>query len=847
MLISSQHLFSAVSPSIQRPRRFLLVVIAAACLTGPEPGDGRLNAAKTPALDQRETFRAPGAEWLVFNNWYDGAFSDAKIAGVELIHHGERTVTNGDVRLSATPGQWDPVPELRGRRVDRGTGEIVVELSYPAYGFDYVLRASAAERGLRLRVELSEPLPVALVDRAGFNLEFLPATYAGRGIMADDDSGRLPVYATGPHRRRTEAGDTRKPLASGRHLVLAPASEKHRVGVRSRSGELMLHDGRTQAQNGWLVIRELLPEGRTGVVVEWILEASAIEDWVRAPMIGFSQVGYAAGQPKTAILECDPAGGEPGLVTLWRVGHDGSLEKAMQRMPEHWGTYLRYEYYRFDFSRITDPGLYLLEAAGQRTSTFRISDQVYADTWQPTLDVFFPVQMDHVLVNEAYRVWHGESHRDDARQAPVNHEHFDLYAQGPTTDTPYQPGEHIPGLNVGGWYDAGDYDIRTQTQYSVVLNLVHLWELFRPERDETSVDYVMRRVDLWTPDGVPDVLQQIEHGTLALIAQHRAVGHAIPGIIAPTLEQYTHLGDGATKTDNLIYRAGMAPHERDGVFSGLADDRWAFTTHTSALNYGSAAALAAASRALAELRPALAEDCLATAIRVWDREHAEQPATFRHGNTTGGWLPGEELNAAIELLRSTGDTRYRERIDSLWPELQERRGFYLVPLLKVQELLSPRLQDALHDAALEQRAFTTRWIEDNPYGVPISTGGWAGNGRVVRAGISAYHLHRAFPEQFSADGVWRALNYLYGCHPDSNLSFVSGVGAQSKQVAYGGNRADFSYIAGGVVPGVLILKPDYPENKEDWPFLWGENEYVINLAASYLYLVHAANDLLAHP
>ena len=63
-------------------------------------------------------------------------------------------------------------------------------------------------------------------------------------------------------------------------------------------------------------------------------------------------------------------------------------------------------------------------------------------------------------------------------------------------------------------------------------------------------------------------------------------------------------------------------------------------------------------------------------------------------------------------------------------------------------------------------------------------------------------------------------------------------------VAYGNNRADFTFIAGGIVPGVLILKPDFPENKEDWPFLWGENEYVVGLGASYIFAVNAANDLL---
>jgi len=43
---------------------------------------------------------------------------------------------------------------------------------------------------------------------------------------------------------------------------------------------------------------------------------------------------------------------------------------------------------------------------------------------------------------------------------------------------------------------------------------------------------------------------------------------------------------------------------------------------------------------------------------------------------------------------------------------------------------------------------------------------------------------------------------------------------------------------------MLILKPDFPENKEDWPFFWGENEYVISLGSSYIFLVNAVNGLL---
>jgi endoglucanase len=58
------------------------------------------------------------------------------------------------------------------------------------------------------------------------------------------------------------------------------------------------------------------------------------------------------------------------------------------------------------------------------------------------------------------------------------------------------------------------------------------------------------------------------------------------------------------------------------------------------------------------------------------------------------------------------------------------------------------------------------------------------------------------------------------------------------------NRADVSFILGGIVPIIFILVPDFPINKEDWPFLWGENEYVVNLAASYIFLVNAVDELL---
>ncbi|MFK5088426.1 hypothetical protein ACI4A4_28265, partial [Klebsiella pneumoniae] len=80
------------------------------------------------------------------------------------------------------------------------------------------------------------------------------------------------------------------------------------------------------------------------------------------------------------------------------------------------------------------------------------------------------------------------------------------------------------------------------------------------------------------PDGVEDALQQIRNGTLQLLAQYKVFGHAIDGIVDPTLQQYTHLGDAASQTDGRVYDPALGPNETVGDRSGKPDDRWAFTT-----------------------------------------------------------------------------------------------------------------------------------------------------------------------------------------------------------------------------------------------------------------------------
>lgn len=818
-------------------------------------------------LNDREYFDARGLNVLVFSSEYNGMFFDEKTAGIEIIHHEVRTATGGAVRLKPTPEQWDQIPKLVKRTVDKLAGTIEVALRYEELDFDSRVVVKAEGRGVSISVFLDKPLPEKLAGRAGLNLEFLPSAYFERTYLADSRPGIFPLYPSGPTRVRPAATQIRQfeghttfddrgrgeyveaePIAKAKRLVLAPEDPERRVTIESAS-ELMLLDGRNVAQNGWYVVRSLIPAQATGKVLEWSVRANTIAGWKRAPVIGFSQAGYHPRQKKQGVLELDANDTPPESVSVVEVTPEGAEVERLKAKVEPWGQYLRYKYATFDFSAVDKPGLYRLRYGGAgtalaQTPTFPVAETAYANLWQQTLDVWFPVQMDHMFVNEAYRVWHGAAHLDDARQAPVAHQHFDAFRMGAATDTRYAVGERIPGLNIGGWTDAGDDDIRTGSHAATVMHLVETWELFRPERDETFVDQASRYVDIHRPDGKPDLLQQIEHGALALVAQHRAFGRAIQTIIAPQLHQYHHLGDWSTQTDGLPYDPALKPYESNGRASGTPDDRWAFTERSPATNLVSSAALAAASRALRGYDDKLAAECLAAAKKAWaDERAAATPAGGPPFETT--FRQGAELASAVQLLLATREKVYADRFQELvWPALERAPGFSIAAAVRALPLLGAEYRERLLPHVRKYAADVAALPKENPYGVPIGRRGWAGNEAVIRWAMANYHVHKAFPEILGREPVFDGLSYILGRHPASNVSFVSGVGTVSKKVAYGQNRADYSFIAGGVVPGVLVLKPDFPETKEDWPFLWGENEYVIDICAEYILLANAANELL---
>src|SRR5918993_3749042 len=119
-------------------------------------------------LNDREYFEKQGVNVLVYNNLFTGGFNDEKNAGIEMIHHGVRTAQGGAVRLSNTPEQWDLVPEISNRKVDRASGSIETTLRYKDYDFDSRVVVTAKGKGVEIAVYLDKPIPRALERSAGF-------------------------------------------------------------------------------------------------------------------------------------------------------------------------------------------------------------------------------------------------------------------------------------------------------------------------------------------------------------------------------------------------------------------------------------------------------------------------------------------------------------------------------------------------------------------------------------------------------------------------------------------------------------------------------------------------------
>lgn len=836
-------------------------LLALCLLAGPCATPAQDNASLR--LHERGYLTRPGLDVLVFSDIYP----DGHQTGVTIIQHGTRVAANGDVRLEKSPGQWSPMPKGGERTVDKDSATISQHLSYPdpeknRRGFNpifypdlqlgYWVRVTPERNGaFRIRVDLDQPLPQQWAGRIGFNLELFPTDLFGKSWLMDSVGGIFPRQPGGPlvsssisddatastprqANSPTAAPDSglTAPLASGKRLVVAAESNLQRLSIESVTGSLELIDGRSNHNNGWFIVRGALDAGATTRALEWVVTPHTVANWRYEPVIQVSQVGYASAQPKRAIIELDVRDVTLQPVRLLRLTENGSQE-VLSLTPAAWGNFLRYRYAAVDFSSIRDPGMYVLSYGDKTSHPFRIGDDVYArHVWQPTLEYFLPAQMCHMRVSEKYRVWHGLDHQDDALMAPVNLNHFDGYVQGSSTLSRFRPGEAVPGLAAGGWHDAGDLDLRVESQIGTVWLLAKMIEEFGLDYDATTIDQSRKQVEIRDADGKNDALQQIEHGLLSVLGGYRALGRLYRGIIEPDLRAYVLLGDAAVQTDNAVSKpvAGLGVDNNGQPI--VADDRWVFTEDNPERELHVAAGLLAAGRVLKGYNSQLAEEATSAAQELVARASDRNKGAAR-------------VFALAELIQSTNDARYVEQLVAMEAFIVAQPKESAWMLASILDRLPKRFVARVTKAVAEyQKGVSARARTDSPYGVPYEPNIWGAGWDIQKRGVHQYFFQKGWPALTSVDSYVNALNFILGVHPGSNTaSFVSGVGAHSVTTAYGTNRADWSYIPGGVVSGTNLVRPDLPELKV-WPYFWQQTEYVMGGGeTNFMFLALAVDKL----
>lgn len=796
-------------------------------------------------INDLEYLERTGVNVMLAHDFYP----ESHQGGVGIIQNGLRVATNGDLRLEPAPGQWQPVPKVGPRVVDRTREEISVRMEYPDdsknrkgfnpiiypdLNFSYTLKVRPDGKSVRVIVDLNKALPKEWVGKVGFNIELFPGILFGKSYKADEEFGIFTRQVNGPMYQDADREVQVKPLAEGKRITIAPEDDNQRMVIESLKGDkLQLIDGRGRHNNGWFIVRSIVPAGATVNAIEWVITPNAIPGWTHKPVVQVSQVGYHPGQQKVANIEIDLKEKSRLPVTLYRVTESGMV-KALEAAPRDWGKFLRYRYLQFDFSAVREPGMYVIRYGAYQTEPFQISKDVFKrHVWQPTMEYFLPAQMCHMRVNERYRVWHGACHLDDARMAPLNHNHFDGYLQGSSPlQSRYKTGDHVPGLDQGGWHDAGDFDLRIESQSETIHMLALAYERFGIEYDNTTIDQQNKVVEIQVPDGKNDFLQQVEHGALPIVAGYNSLGRLYRGVICPTLRQYVLLGDPINMTDNNIFTGDEnAPAPAIGL-PGSPDDRWVFTEENPYRELQTAAALAATSRVMKQFNPGLSTESLRIAKELYEKTNEKDPL--------------QRLSVAVELFQCTGEKKYSDWIlghQEIITANIARTGMVVAPVLS--RLGNRKLTEAVRAAVKAYAAKVAAEEKENPYGVPYRPDIWGAGWGIQSFGVNHYFLHAYFPDLFPDTYMLHAINFVLGCHPGTNTaSFASGVGSRSLTTAYGFNRADWSYIPGGVGSGTALIRPDYPEMLT-WPFLWQQTEYVLGGGTTdYLFLILAADQLL---
>lgn len=775
---------------------------------------------------------------IIFHNHY----GVGKQSGIEIIKTNERLASNGTIIVELQNGELLNNPLISNRRAHNDS-TVLIDFEYPDHHIEFTLQIQANNNELLINVN-PEHNKLTDVSNIYFEIDVYWGYYAGKTYFSDNDMGILPHNYLGGSYISNNKLNTRY-ITTGTAITMAADDKNYYLKLKSNNQtKLGLYDERYNHSIGWYTIRTI--SDNPSEEINLSINFPENNQPKNKPRIIFPEIGYHPAQPKDILLEYDRQVNNMRNCKLLKLHANGDEEVIQEGTPEYWGKYYRYHYYKFNFSNITTPGIYRFSYDNDASSNyFKIASDIYQhNVWQPTITQFMAVQMCHMRVIDRSHLWHNACHLDDGLQAPTDLDFFDGFRQNDKTETDFEPNTTIPGMNVGGWHDAGDDDINTGSNGINLYSLILAVEEFGLSVDETTIDFTNRNVIMNHPDGINDAIQQIIQGILWQLAPFENNNHSYAGVISSSFEQYLYTGDWASYSDNLLYDQNLPEDSATATHSGKLDDRYIFTNKDSKRNYFVAAILASAYRVLKTYDPELAQKCINTAKLIWQSENENEPVHYHNVGSPQNYTENQ-INASVELYLSTGEKKYLEHIQQQQKSVFDEFETLAWTISRVSDNIKDKKFTSEYTKQITNYANAlSDSLAKSPFGTVDRNQVWGTGWEVLWSLYEQYYLIKKYPELFPEEYIFNGLHYQLGRHPGGNTSLVSGVGTKKPIPAFGINRDQMHYIVGGVFSGPAKILPDFIEMKEETPYIWQQTEYIISGAGPYIFLVLASEKFL---
>jgi len=785
---------------------------------------GSVCRAQVQTLVPLENGRIQQGPFLLFGDDKGGLYL---MKGSEVIIFGAGMYCQG----AAGYFPYDRMPE---KKVDLGNGTISFRGGIPRAGVSYEQQTATAGNRIRIRFRRIGNWQGDHWEDFFFELPF--NNYRGAQIRADGKLLKLPETYS-------EQGQA---IVSGARRIECNVGNPSLNLILECDGGMSVTDRRRWSDLKYLV-GVGVPEAAGQSVDLYLTLPQAPEAAESA--VRYSVLGYPMKGEKKVVLEWPRHLSRPSDDRVRLERTDGVVVKEGRFGETVTLGHMQCGFAMFDFSEVKEPGDYRVVWAGGKVE-FPIRQSVFEDRlWEPTLDYFLPFQMCHAQVGLGQGVTgHPYCHMDDGIRVPANFPGTDGFVSYECQGTPYKAGDAIQCAK-GGWHDAGDCDLNIYAQGFAVYQMALAYEEFRINRDVATLDVKAQTFTAGRPDGVPDLLQQIEWGTIWLLSMVQPDGRSYVGVVEqPQLR--SHPGGWDQGTDNK---------------PGTGDERHVYVDYHAELGCMQATALCAASRVLAQARPELARTCLEAAKKAFEyfRTHPEvyRPTAYFYERTKG--RDGNVAVALAELYMTTGDAAYLAQLEAMtdqianldmeWPAKQQSSGssfWYAPPSLARLALKLPegKLKAACLNACRRGADYLDKRSSDRPWAGHYTDFGKLGNsGEYPNRVFDAYWISKVVPERKLMDKGVHPMLWLYGLHPISDVVFVSGIGHHGPKHLHSGHLFYVFKPEGGIVPGVLVpglttVRWYWPRDNALYYFDDGNvsnTESTISDIANYLFAVNA--------